>query len=468
MYNKSLNHLLYERPLDYSGSMAQMYADRHKNDLGKFIAPRNITFQVCDECNLSCTYCYQHNKGKRYMSFETAKKLVDLLLSGNKGFREYLDSDYSEGLILDFIGGEPMLAVDLIDKTIDYFQAQTIKLNHPFKGKWCASISSNGTIYDDKVRTFLNKHRSHLSYSVSIDGNKRLHDACRVFPDGSPTYDIAMRAVNDRLAHGYPIGSKITIAHENLPYLFEAITAMYDQGHRALNANTVFEDVWEENDSTIYYEQLKKLADHFLENRMYTTTDCTLFCNNYFMPMRKEDNSNFCGGTGLMLACDPDGNLYPCLRYMESSVGNNVPAFRIGNLDDGIGSTDEYKQKIKCMKCITRRSQSTDECFYCPIAAGCAWCSALNYECNGTADKRVTYNCKMHKARALANVYYWNKLYKQEGIEDHFECWIPKEWALKIISEDEYNILLSISNSAPMSVEEAFSKSHAMAEEGVS
>lgn len=26
---------------------------------------RTVTFQVTDECNLCCTYCYQINKGKR-------------------------------------------------------------------------------------------------------------------------------------------------------------------------------------------------------------------------------------------------------------------------------------------------------------------------------------------------------------------------------------------------------------------
>ena len=39
----------------------------------------NITFQVTDSCNLACTYCYQHNKGTRMMSFETAKKFIDNL-----------------------------------------------------------------------------------------------------------------------------------------------------------------------------------------------------------------------------------------------------------------------------------------------------------------------------------------------------------------------------------------------------
>lgn len=48
----------------------------------------------------------------------------------------------------------------------------------------------------------------------------------------------------------------------------------------------------------------------------------------------------------------------------------------------------------------------------------------------------------MHKARSLANVYYWNKYYKKNNIDKHFKMHLPKDEALKFISEDEYNILL--------------------------
>jgi hypothetical protein len=90
---------------------------------------------------------------------------------------------------------------------------------------------------------------------------------------------------------------------------------------------------------------------------------------------------------------------------------------------------------------ITRRSQSTDECFNCPIADGCAWCSAYNYQKFGTPEHRATFICCMHKARALANAYYWNKVYRIVDPCKRFKINIPKEWALEIIDEDEWNLL---------------------------
>lgn len=41
-----------------------------------------------------------------------------------------------------------------------------------------------------------------------------------------------------------------------------------------------------------------------------------------------------------MLAFDPNGIAYPCLRYMESSLGNDQPPIIIGSVD-GLWVTEE-------------------------------------------------------------------------------------------------------------------------------
>ena len=62
----------------------------------------------------------------------------------------------------------------------------------------------------------------------------------------------------------------------------------------------------------------------------------------------------------------------------------------------------------------------------------------------GSANKRVTYICVMHKARALANVYFWNKLYKKLGIDKVFINHLPDEQSLKIIPQEELDLLKSL------------------------
>ena len=51
----------------------------------------------------------------------------------------------------------------------------------------------------------------------------------------------------------------------------------------------------------------------------------------------------------------------------------------------------------------------------------------------------------MHKARGLANVYYWNKWYRLNNIDKRFKMWLPKEEALRIIDEKEYAMLEELS-----------------------
>ena len=339
------------------------------------VLSRTVTFQVCDYCNLACKYCYQINKSKRSMSFDVAKQFVDLLLSGNKGFSDYINPKISPAIVLEFIGGEPFLEIELIDKIVDYFRERTIELMHPWATNYCISICSNGVLYSDKrVQKFLNKNKDHMSFSITIDGNKELHDSCRVFPDGRPSYDIAVAGANDWIAKGNYMGSKITIAPGNLTYLYDAIIHMVKLGYLDINANCVYEKGWEQEHAVEFYDQLKMIADYFLDNDLVGDIYCSLFEENFFKPKDEDDVQNWCGGNALMLACDPDGYLYPCIRYMESSLGDSRPPMRIGSVFDGLGQQTCHMDCIHCLKGIDRRTQSTDECFYCPIGEGCAWC----------------------------------------------------------------------------------------------
>ena len=55
--------------------------------------------------------------------------------------------------------------------------------------------------------------------------------------------------------------------------------------------------------------------------------------------------------------------------------------------------------------------------------------------------KRSTRICPMHKARSLACVKHFNKLYLKNGYKKTFHRYLPDEEALKIISQEELDIL---------------------------
>lgn len=396
---------------------------------------KDITMQVTDACNMACTYCYQHNKGNHGMSFDTAKRFVDMILDADDRTNGYITSTGCDGAIFNFIGGEPWLEIDLISRISDYIIGELFRRKHPWAIKFMFGVCSNGLLhFDPRVQDYLRRHGGHLSYSISIDGNQELHDACRIDLEGKGTYERAMAAVRQyREELGGRMGSKMTIAPGNVDKVDQAVESMVTNGYRQINLNCVYEEGWTNEHAAILYGQLIRLTDWLADQGLLDEVDLSIFTQ--FCGKPDPEDRNWCGGTGLMMAVDWKGDIYPCLRYMESSVGEKREPYIIGDLEHGIRREKAHCDRVDCLACITRRSQSTDECWECPIAMGCGWCSAYNYECFGTPNKRATYICCMHKARALANVYYW----RRRGEDFPLNC--PREWALPIIGAEEYDKL---------------------------
>ena len=401
---------------------------------------RTITFQITDDCNLCCSYCYQINKGHHKMPFEIAKTLIDELLHNDKLIENYVKSKNSLGVILEFIGGEPLLEIDLIDQIIDYFIKQCIILHHPWIDRFRVSICSNGVLYfTPKVQDFIKKHQTHLSFSISIDGNKKLHDTCRVFPDGTGSYDLAIKAAKHYMKHyDQYLGSKMTLSPSNINFTSSALINLWENGYSYIYANCVYEKGWTIEHARVLYNELKKVADYLLNNHLEKIKGTSIL--NFDLNQQKNiSNKNFCGGDGNMLAIDYKGDLYPCLRYMESSIGQSQSPYIIGNVNDGIGYNQQTKDMIAGLN-VTYQSQSPQECLDCPVSSECGWCSALNYQEFGTINKRTTYTCLMHKARVLANYYYQNKM------GGNYPFLINKQDAIDIIGEDETNYLMELAN----------------------
>ena len=389
---------------------------------------KNITFVVTENCNLRCSYCYECNKNfDAIMSKETAMKAVDMLLDNEK-LNGYIDSNESQGIILEFIGGEPLLEIELISFIVHYFRQQAFLLNHPWATNYMISMSSNGTLYfDDKVQKFLSENKDKLSITFTIDGDEKLHDACRIYPDGRGSHADVLAAVKHARDHYNVSTSKVTIAPENMEYIPGAIKFIHDLGITDVHANVVYENVWKDADAQRFYNILMELADYMIRERRYQYNTCSLFEEFVGDPMPDTETQNWCGGDGAMTAIGTDGRIFPCIRYMRYSLSNpDREEMEIGNIEDGIEPADTNKWRIM-LDGITRQSQSTEECLNCQVASGCAWCTAYNYDVFGTPNKRATFICKLHKARVLANYYYWNMLYQLEGEDKTFKLNLPQE-----------------------------------------
>lgn len=103
---------------------------------------QSLTFIVTEDCNLRCKYCYiTHKSSNKRMSFDVAKKFIDYVFSGKLRLQE--------SVTLDFIGGEPLLEIDLIDKICDYFKLKSYLVGSPWYWNYRISICTNGVNYSD-------------------------------------------------------------------------------------------------------------------------------------------------------------------------------------------------------------------------------------------------------------------------------------------------------------------------------
>lgn len=405
-----------------------------KSDYKQEDSGKNITFIVTKDCQLACKYCYLVGKNaKERLPWGIAKKAIDYILGHEDEFTE-------ESVIWDFIGGEPFLEIDLIDKICDYIKTEMFRLNHHWFNNFRFNFSTNGINYDTpKVQQFIKKNHRHLSIGITIDGTREKHDLNRIWKtkdgfspkpeDEKGSYDDVVRNI-PLWQEQFPFdGTKVTISSADIKYIKDSVLHLYSLGIHEVNINVVFEDVWKEGDDKRFEEQLIQLADAIIDGEYYTDYTCSFFSEHLGKPMDKKlQNNNWCGA-GRMLAVDAAGNFYPCTRFAQYSL-RDKKAWIIGNVNDGID-----KNKLRPFLTLDRCTQSNQECIDCEVAEGCAWCQGENYDAaeTPTAFQRSTAICKMHKARVRANNYYWNKLYRKLELQG-----IAREEAEKQVKKSNY------------------------------
>jgi len=415
----------FDSPLYFKRMKEAMKA---QTDIWQSGRAKNITFIVTKDCQLACKYCYLVGKNKsERMTWEVAQKAIDYILSNESLFKE-------NSVVWDFIGGEPFLEIDLIDKICDYIKIEMYRRNHHWFDSYRFSITTNGINYQsEKIQSFIKKNHSHLSIGITIDGTKRKHDLNRIWKTPEMEHGIIPKPEEERgsyndVVKNIPLwleqfpgtGTKVTISSADIPYIKESVLHLYSLGIHEVNINCVFENVWLDGDDLRFEKQLMELADAIIDGEFYKDYYCAFFNENLGKPLDKTlRNENWCGA-GMMLSIDAAGNFYPCTRFAQYSL-RDKKAWIIGNIFDGIDSN-----KLRPFLTLNRCIQSNQECIDCEVAEGCAWCQGENYDAAETPTiyQRSTAICKMHKARVRANNYYWNKLYRKlekENLREEFE-----------------------------------------------
>lgn len=335
------------------------------------------------------------------MDFSVAQQAIDYLFSSR-----ILSSDTS--IIYDFIGGEPLLKIELIDLIMDY----TITRKHSIYNvsDYKIRITTNGILYNDKrVQKFIKKYQQNLLVSISIDGTKEKNDLNRIYKDGRGSYDHIINNVKLWRKQFPALGTRMTISHDDIPYVYDSVKHLITLGIKKIDVNPVLEDVWKEGDDLLLETQLIKVADYVVDSDLYMDRNLDLTCFDDYIghPLKNKDMTNPCGS--MFLAIDSKGSFYTCMRFAKYSLRSKPPRI-VGDVEKGIDPN-----KLRPLHALDLQALYPQECLRCEIATGCKWCPAENYDVSstGTIFQRSVATCKIHHAKVRAKNYYWNKLYRK-------------------------------------------------------
>lgn len=331
---------------------------------------RTVMLTLTEDCNLRCRYCYEKEKIKnRVMSFNVAKEVITHYMQADDGF---------DSVEFDFFGGEPMLAFDLIVEIVEWFHTQTWPKRHIF------FVGTNGTILTDEMKPYLAKHKTCLTFGLSLDGNKKAHDLNR-----SNSYDKLMNNFPFYLENWPNQPVKMTISAESIPYVAESIIDL-EEKKVLFTANLAFEDIWgssHEKEILLdeYAHQLDRLVLYYASHPdLFPASIVDVRPENIsepYKPGRLEDCVRWCGAGHELLMFDPDGKYYPCHRFSPWVTGRQAP--------------EESPNRQKIWK--------PEKCTDCKINSICPTCAGLNWQENGDTSIRTTYHCEAFKLQVLAS-----------------------------------------------------------------
>lgn len=387
-----------------------------------------LTITICttEDCNLRCKYCYEINKRKRDIPLAYAKRFLDIMinedsdpiLAGEASEGEsYVKEAYARGLTLDFIGGDSLMNVDILDDIIKYMIYLLNTSNSPrallWRDNWRVSISSNGTLFGNpKVREFCEKYKDVLSLGVSIDGSPEIHDLNRIYPDGSGSIKTILEwwPWYQKTFPESSCQTKATASRASIPYLYDSLVFMHETlGLNYINHNFIMEDTGlTEEDLAELNRQMEKCMKYVLEHRntlFWGMLGYTQFAQHHLSSGPSWNEQGYCG-SGSMPAVGVDGNIYPCFRFLPHTQTDVDGAMKVGDVFKGLYNKENFKNvRSGAYRCNCTRDP---KCRTCEYESACAYCIGGCFSEFGEF-RRTTYICEITKTLCEWSKIYWNK-----------------------------------------------------------
>ena len=316
-----------------------------------------MVLNVTNQCNLSCTYCYEYGEDKivqtengkqpKMMSEETAQESVEFLLR-----------ESGPDAHMTFFGGETLLNFRVLKTTVAYATRRAAELGKTID----FSMTTNATLLSSEVIDFLTEHR--FGVTISMDGPPDLQNKFRVFHGGAGSYEIIVPKVKALIAkhRSRPIGARVTLTKETLDVrrIYDHLTneiGFWEVGFAPVTASPDRPHAFGDEGFENVLGEFRDLAEDYLaaalENRHHGFSNVRETIGEIHKGASKAWP---CGAGFGLLGVSTAGDVALCHRFAGSDD------HKLGTVRDGIDREKQHAfldshhiaDKTDCSKCWAR------------------------------------------------------------------------------------------------------------------
>lgn len=171
-----------------------------------------ITILPTKGCNLACVYCFEHKKEHIHMSREDCDQVLEFL---EKELADIRPVRFN----MNWYGGEPLLAVDIVETICSGVSKICEKLEIKREPD---SLITNGYLLDEKTFRRL-KQIGIGNIQITLDGNREEHNQRRVLKNGGGTFDRIHEAIDIARTDTKQLTVRINTNKNNLPGIREML-----------------------------------------------------------------------------------------------------------------------------------------------------------------------------------------------------------------------------------------------------
>lgn len=333
-------------------------------------ALRMIVLSVTGQCNFACHYCYASDHPREEMTLATAKKALGLTGKSKEPF------------VLQFTGGEPLLAFDLMKHIIQHVRDTGIPA--------IMQVQTNASLFDKNKVTYLRKAK--VGIGISLDGRPNINDQLRCLPTGEGACHAILQGVKELAMEKVETGITCVVSDTNVRQLKGIVEMAYYLGNvrrigfdllrsQGLGSKLMPPSVGDIEKGV--YDALC-LAEKFAKQTGKNIIFSQLEQVGKLEKGQRQGFAHCHAITGEAIFVDAQGNLYPC----PSLVGNRD--FFLGHVDTGL----DLRRQQEVTQCC---QESMAFCRSCSDFSLCGGGCFARWYGLGCTDRAYEVECRFKK-----------------------------------------------------------------------